>query len=99
MKRPLVLAAVVLAVGAVAWLGVQKLRGPALDGYQVAARPLVQTVVATGRVVAVSRAQVGSPVTGVVLNQVDIKKAQKSGYRYSGYYDYYGYSDDKQAKS
>ena len=69
MKRPLVLAAVVLAVGAVAWLGVQKLRGPALDGYQVAARPLVQTVVATGRVVAVSRAQVGSPVTGVVLER------------------------------
>ncbi len=69
MKRPLVLAALVLAVGAMAWFGVQALRGPALDGYQVAARPLVQTVVATGRVVAVSRAQVGSPVTGVVLER------------------------------
>lgn len=32
------------------------------------------------------------PVTGVVLNQVDIKKAKKHGYNYSGYYDYYGYS-------
>jgi HlyD family secretion protein len=69
MKRPLVLAALVLAVGAVGWIGVQKLRGPVLDGYEVAARPLVQTVVATGRVVAVSRAQVGSPVTGVVLER------------------------------
>ena len=70
MKRPLVIAAVlVLAVGAVAFVGVQKLRGPAFDGVQVAARPLVQTVVATGRVVAVSRAQVGSPVTGVVLER------------------------------
>jgi len=70
MKRPLVIAAVlVLAVGAAAFVGVQKLRGPAFDGVQVAARPLVQTVVATGRVVAVSRAQVGSPVTGVVLER------------------------------
>ncbi len=36
-----------------------------------------------------------APVTGVVLNQVDIKKAQKYGYRYGGYYDYYGYSTQK----
>ncbi|HWS77617.1 MAG TPA: efflux RND transporter periplasmic adaptor subunit, partial [Thermomonas sp.] len=43
--------------------------GPVLAGYQVQSRPLVQTVVATGRVVAVSRAQVGSPVTGVVLER------------------------------
>ena len=45
------------------------MRGPALAGYEVAVRPLVQTVVATGRVVAVSRAQVGSPVTGVVIER------------------------------
>ncbi|AKX52918.1 GumC family protein [Thiopseudomonas alkaliphila] len=32
------------------------------------------------------------PVTGVVLNQVDVKKAKKQGYSYGGYYDYYGYS-------
>ncbi|HEU0154159.1 MAG TPA: efflux RND transporter periplasmic adaptor subunit [Arenimonas sp.] len=69
MKRPLVLTALVLAVLAVAWTGVQALRGPVLDGYEVTARPLVQTVVATGRVAAVSRAQVGSPVTGVVLER------------------------------
>ena len=45
------------------------MRGPALVGYEVAARSLVQTVVATGRVVAVSRAQVGSPVTGVIVER------------------------------
>ncbi|SDU08045.1 GumC family protein [Halopseudomonas salegens] len=36
-----------------------------------------------------------APITGIVLNQVDIKKAQKYGYEYGGYYDYYGYSDSK----
>ena len=40
--------------------------------------------------------QNNAPVTGVVLNQVDIKKAQKQGYSYGGYYDYYGYSSDAQ---
>ena len=68
MKRPFALVAtLVLVVGVVGWVAVQKLRGPEYDGYEVASRPLVQTVVATGRVVAVSRAQVGSPVTGVLL--------------------------------
>lgn len=36
--------------------------------------------------------QNNAPITGVVLNQVDIKKAKKHGYSYGGYYDYYGYS-------
>lgn len=70
MKRPVVLVAtLVLASGAMGWVLVQKVRGPVFDGYQVSSRPLVQTVVATGRVVAVSRAQVGSPVTGVLLER------------------------------
>lgn len=38
------------------------------------------------------------PVTGVVLNQVDINKAKKQGYNYGGYYDYYGYSKAKDGK-
>lgn len=70
MKRhplPVALALLVLAVLAsmlfAAW------RGPVLPAYRVAAQPLVQTVVATGRVAAVSRAQVGSAVTGVVLER------------------------------
>ncbi len=41
--------------------------------------------------------QNNAPVTGVVLNQVDIKKAQKHGYSYGGYYDYYGYSGTREA--
>lgn len=69
MKRPLVLAALALVAVALAWSGLQSLRGPVLDGYEVTARPLVQTVVATGRVAAVSRAQVGSPVTAVMLER------------------------------
>lgn len=64
------LAVPVIVIAAVAgWLLLGKLRGPELEAYQVGARPLVQTVVATGRVVAVSRAQVGSPVTGVVVER------------------------------
>ncbi len=70
MKRRLLLIVIAcVAVGALAWMVVLKLRGPAMAGYEVVARPLVQTVVATGRVVAVSRAQVGSPVTGVVIER------------------------------
>jgi HlyD family secretion protein len=70
MKRHLFIVAVAcLALGVLTWGAVQTMRGPALAGYEVAARPLVQTVVATGRVAVVSRAQVGSPVTGVVVER------------------------------
>ncbi|ASL29061.1 GumC family protein [Azotobacter chroococcum] len=41
--------------------------------------------------------QSNAPVTGVVLNQVDVKKAKKYGYSYGGYYDYYGYSSTQRA--
>jgi Mrp family chromosome partitioning ATPase len=34
--------------------------------------------------------QIGHRVDGVVLNQVDLKKAKKTG-EYSGFYDQYGY--------
>lgn len=41
--------------------------------------------------------QNNAPVKGIVLNQVDIKKAKRYGYSYGGYYDYYGYSNTKTA--
>lgn len=70
MKRyRFLLIAVFFALVMLAWSGMQKMRGPALSGYQVQAQALVQTVVATGRVAAVSRAQVSSPITGVVVER------------------------------
>ncbi len=70
MKRPLFLVALAfVALAILGWALAQRIRGPSLGAYQVVSRPLVQTVVATGRVVSVSRAQVGSPVTGVVIER------------------------------
>lgn len=45
-------------------------QGPVLPAYQVSATTLVQNVVATGRVVSISRAQVGSEITGVVTERL-----------------------------
>ena len=45
-------------------------QGPLLSGYSINSMPLVQTVVATGRVVTVSRTQVGSEITRVVLKRL-----------------------------
>lgn len=63
------LAATVVAIGLLALWGVAKLRGPVLPGYAVQAGPLVQNVVATGRVAAPSRVQVGPEITGLVLER------------------------------
>ena len=43
--------------------------------------------------------QVGAPVAGVLITQVDIDKIQSYGgdYYYQGYYDYYGYSDKEKS--
>ncbi|MEH6639354.1 MAG: polysaccharide biosynthesis tyrosine autokinase [Porticoccaceae bacterium] len=41
--------------------------------------------------------QSNAPVAGVVLNQVDVNKAQKYGYSFSSHYDYYGYSSNTKA--
>lgn len=42
--------------------------------------------------------QIGHRIDGLVLNQVDIKKAQKHG-EYSGFYDQYGYNSYNQTDS
>ncbi|HUH86607.1 MAG TPA: efflux RND transporter periplasmic adaptor subunit [Pusillimonas sp.] len=68
-RRPILLASACLLLVALAGFAVLKLRGPLLPGYEISAQPLVQTVVATGRVAALSRALVGSEVTGVVLKR------------------------------
>ena len=62
---------VIVGVGLalLAFMLVRQWQGPKLAAYRVDARPLVQTVVATGRVVSVSRAQVGSQISGVVAER------------------------------
>lgn len=44
-------------------------QGPAVDTYRVIEQPLIQNVVATGRVISTSRAQIGAEITGVVLER------------------------------
>lgn len=61
-------AAIVASALVVAW-GVAHLRGPVLPGYDVQAGPLVQNVVATGRVAAPSRVKVGAEIAGLVLER------------------------------
>lgn len=65
--KPLIIVSLLLF--AVGFAVLRWWQGPKLAGYVVASTPLVQTVVATGRVVTVSRAQVGSEITGVVLER------------------------------
>lgn len=57
---------VVLALGL---LALQAFRGEKVRGYRLEAQPLTQSVVATGRVIGVSRVQIGSEITGVVLER------------------------------
>lgn len=64
------LATVLLLVVALgSYLLLRRIQGPLLSAYRVELRPLVQTVVATGRVVSASRAQVGSRMTGVLAER------------------------------
>ena len=49
--------------------GWQRWQGPVVTGYIIESAPLLQHVVATGRVVANSRTQVGSEITAVVLER------------------------------
>ncbi|WP_376696192.1 efflux RND transporter periplasmic adaptor subunit [Wenzhouxiangella sp. EGI_FJ10305] len=62
-----VVAVVILAAG----YGVMRWwQGPQVYGYVIDSMPLVQTVVATGRVATVSRTRIGSEVTGVALDRL-----------------------------
>lgn len=66
-RRGLVIAA--LAALIVIALALQAVRGAKAPGYRVEERPLTQSVVASGRVISVSRVQIGSEITGVVLER------------------------------
>lgn len=61
--------AVLVLLTLLAIVAIRYWRGPLLAAYPVEMRPLVQTVVATGRVVSVSRAHVGSQISGVVIER------------------------------
>ena len=67
-KRPLPLTglAAIIVFAALVW---RQWQGPLLPGYRIEARPLVQTVVATGRIVTPTRVQVGSEITAAVLER------------------------------
>src|SRR5690554_2572651 len=67
-RRWMLAAAAVVAMLVLAW-GVARWRGPVLPGYDVVSGPLVQNVVATGRVAALSRVQVGAEIAGLVLER------------------------------
>ena len=69
MKKRLPLLITALLLAGAGWFILKNQQGPQLPGYEIKAQPLVQTVVATGRVAAVSRAQVGAEVTGVVIER------------------------------
>lgn len=66
-RARLLLVAVLVAVAALS--GWRLLRGPQLPGYVIDPAPLVQTVVATGRVISVSRVQVGAEITATVAER------------------------------
>ena len=65
-RRTLIIIAAVLVIIAFALFAA---RAEKVPGYRLEVRPLIQSVVATGRVVSVSRTQVGSEITGVVLER------------------------------
>lgn len=65
LRLPLALL-IVLSLGVILY---RTWAGPVIPAYRVEIRPLVQTVVATGRIIGTSRIQVGSEITGVVVDR------------------------------
>lgn len=66
LKRPWVIAAVLLAIVLVAGVGWMRLRAPAVPAVQVQAAPLVRTLQFSARVATLSRVDVGATLTGRV---------------------------------
>ncbi len=59
-----------------AWWGFERWQGPRVAAYQLRSRPLVQDVVATGRVITPSRVNVASEITGTVLQRL-VRRGQQ----------------------
>jgi HlyD family secretion protein len=79
-KHSVVLAAALVAVAILGWTGVRMATGPSVETYTVARGPLVQTVVASGRVESPRRVDIGSQVTGTVARiPVDEGQSVKAG--------------------
>lgn len=79
-RRSLLVAAVLAFVGLATWAALRTARGPAVEAYTVARGPLLQTVVASGRVESPRRVEIGSQVTGVVASiPVDEGQSVKAG--------------------
>ncbi len=69
-----------VAIAAFGFGGTRLVRGPTVPAYVVARGPLVQTVVASGRVESPRRVEIGSQVTGTVASiPVDEGQAVKAG--------------------
>lgn len=66
-KTIVVIILIILVVGLAVFRWWQ---GPKVESYSIISMPLVQTLVATGKVVTVSRTEIGSEITGVVLKRL-----------------------------
>ncbi|HJV06286.1 MAG TPA: efflux RND transporter periplasmic adaptor subunit [Chromobacteriaceae bacterium] len=63
----LIVLGALLGLATLAWLGIRLVLGPSLPAYRVTVKPLVQTVVATGRLSSVTAASLGATVTARVV--------------------------------
>ncbi|HET7157894.1 MAG TPA: efflux RND transporter periplasmic adaptor subunit [Burkholderiales bacterium] len=75
-RHKVVFGLLAIAVAAAIFLGVKRLRGIEVDVVQVREQSLVQTVVATGRVMSPARVEVGSVITGRVA-KVAVREGDK----------------------
>jgi HlyD family secretion protein len=75
-KRSLLFAAGLAALTLAGWAGLRMAAGPMVETYTVERGPLVQTVVASGRVESPRRVEIASQVTGTVI-RVPVEEGQR----------------------
>lgn len=69
MKSPRITVAIIIALAIGGWLGWRAWQGPVVEVYVTQNEPLIQTVVATGRVISTSTSQIGAEITGIVVQR------------------------------